>query len=77
MTCYLSVNLQDIHMHYHTQVESGMDVLRQVEQLGSPSGTPSAEVTIAKCGVLQPSEVEVFKADAAAQQMEAQIAALD
>lgn len=51
-----------------------MDVMRQVEELGSSSGEPSAEILIVDCGALAPSEVKAFMADAAAQQMEAQIA---
>ena len=54
-----------------------MDIMRQVEELGSASGAPSAQVLIADCGVIDFSEVAAFKADAAAQKMEAQIAAFD
>ena len=59
------------------QVESGMDVMRQVEELGSAGGAPSAEVLIADCGTLEASEVKAFMAEAAAQQMEARIAEFD
>ena len=34
------------------QVVRGMDVLKQVEMLGNPDGTPSEPITIIECGQL-------------------------
>ena len=54
-----------------------MDIMRQVEESGSASGDTSAEIVIANCGLIGFDEVAAFKAYAAAQQMEKQIAAYD
>lgn len=54
-----------------------MDIMRQLEECGSSSGATSAEIVIADCGLIGFDEVAAFKADAAAQQMEKQIAAFD
>jgi hypothetical protein len=41
------------------QVEAGMDVMRRVEELGSPAGAPSKSVTILECGELPGGEAGV------------------
>eukprot|EP00284_Hemiselmis_tepida_P016832 CAMPEP_0174927608 /NCGR_PEP_ID=MMETSP1355-20121228/19155_1 /TAXON_ID=464990 /ORGANISM="Hemiselmis tepida, Strain CCMP443" /LENGTH=342 /DNA_ID=CAMNT_0016173723 /DNA_START=15 /DNA_END=1043 /DNA_ORIENTATION=- len=40
------------------QVESGMDVVRKIEQVGSESGRTGAKVVIAKCGVIEEKVIE-------------------
>jgi peptidylprolyl isomerase len=34
------------------EVDEGMDLVKQIEKLGSSSGTPKKKVTIADCGQL-------------------------
>lgn len=34
------------------RVESGLEIVKKIEQVGTKDGTPQAQVVIADCGVL-------------------------